>query len=319
MNCTHCESDKTAKSGRDRKGLQRYSCKDCKTTFTEPHALAGKKTSIDDAARVLAMLLEGMSINSCVRLTGVNKKAVLSILVQAGESCRRFTEAKIQNMNVEMVECDEQWAFVGCKQRTAERLRKGRMYGDRYVFTGIDRDSKLLLCWHCGPRDSDTMHGFMVKLKDVVSGETTINTDGFAAYQPTIREQFRFRAAHATIVKMYAPLTPPRNAQARYSPGGIISVTRRVVSGNVAEEDIGTSRMERFNLTTRMTLRRFTRLTNGHSKKQRNHDAMLGLYFAWYNFCRKHQTIKATPAVKAGLTNEIWTLERLLKEAATAC
>lgn len=318
MKCIHCEKD-AGKYGVDRKGQQRFRCNGCKKSFTEPHALTGKKTSVNDAAKVLAMLLEGMSIRSCVRLTGMSKKTIMAIMVQAGESCRKFTEATIRNVAVEQVECDEQWAFVGCKQRTANLLRKGRGFGDRYLFTAIDRDSKLLLCWHAGDRDTDNTIEFTSKVRAVISGDPTINTDGYAPYGLAVKTAFGRNANYGQIIKIYAANNAGQSAQSRYSPGGIISVDRKVISGNVIESEIGTSRMERFNLTTRMSVRRFTRLTNAHSKKTRNHDAMLGLYFAWYNFCRKHATIKATPAPKAGLAGECWSLTRLLQEAAIAC
>jgi transposase-like protein/IS1 family transposase len=317
VKCTHCKSESTAKSGKDRKGLQRYSCKQCRTTFTEPHAFAGKKTSVDDGVRVLGMLLEGMSIRSCVRLTGISKRSILAIMVQAGENCRRFTEATIRNVPAGTIECDEQWSFVGCKQKTATRLLKGRGFGDRYVYTAIDRDSKLLLCWHAGIRDSENTWGFLGRLKDAIVGRPTIHTDGYAPYETAVPKVFHQKVDFGQIIKQYHN-TPGHDSQSRYSPGGIIGVRKTVMCGNVDPDQIGTSRMERFNLTTRMSVRRFTRLTNAHSKKTRNHDAMLGLYFAFYNFCRKHQTIKATPAQKAGLATECWSLERLLTAAAIA-
>lgn len=318
MKCINCEKDGSTKCGKDRKGLQRYSCKTCKTTFTEPRALAGKHTSLDNATRVLAMLLEGMSISSVVRLTGIHKTTVLKIMVQAGESCRAFTESKIRNVPAGTIECDEQWAFVGCKQKTANLKLKGRGFGDRYVFTAIDRETKLLLCWLAGDRSSDNAWAFIGKVKDTITGRPTIHTDGFLPYEPAIPKVFNHNVDQGQVIKQFHN-SKGNDAQARYSPGGIVAIRRTVMHGNVDPNEIGTSRMERFNLTTRMSVRRFTRLTNAHSKKTRNHDAMLGLYFAWYNFCRKHTTIKATPAQKAGLATECWSLARLLQEAAIAC
>lgn len=318
MKCINCEKDGATKCGKDRKGQQRFACKGCKTTFVEPHALAGMRTSLEEATRVLAMLLEGMSVRSVVRLTGICKNSVLAIMVQAGESCRKFTDGKIRNVPAGTIECDEQWAFVGCKQKTAERLRKGRGFGSRYVFTAIDRDSKLLLCWHAGERDSDNTWEFLGRLKATITGRPTIHTDGWLPYEPAIPKVFNHKVDQGQVIKQFHN-SKGNDAQARYSPGGIVAIRRTVMHGNVDPNEIGTSRMERFNLTTRMSVRRFTRLTNAHSKKTRNHDAMLGLYFAWYNFCRKHTTIKATPAQKAGLATECWSLQRLLKEAAIAC
>lgn len=319
MKCIHCGHEQLSKAGKDRKGLQRFHCANCGKRFTEPHALAGKQTSMDDTVKVLSMLLEGMSIRSCERLTGIHRDTILGLMVQAGEACARFMEQSIRKVPAETVECDEQWAFIAMKRRTAERKGiNGEEVGDRYVFTAIDRDSKLLLTWHAGLRDQDHTWTFADKLFKAVSGRPTINTDGFGSYTSAIPATFHHNVDYAQIIKNFQSPVNAREAAVRYSPGSITSVTKNVICGEVPEAEIGTSRMERFNLTTRMTLRRFTRLTNGHSKKTRNHDAMLGLYFAWYNFVRKHSTIKTTPAVKAGIVPTQWSLEKLLTIAAAA-
>lgn len=317
MNCPKCNGESSVKCGKDVNGYQRHRCNGCGKKFTEPHVLAGRQTSMEDTVKVLSMLLEGMSVRSCERLTGMHRDTILGLMVEAGESCRRFMEAKITKVPAKVVECDEQWAFIFCKRKTAERLGKTEECGDRYVFTAIDRDSKLLLCWHAGQRSQDDTWTFTDKLFKAVSGRPTINTDGFASYTSAIPATFNQKCDYAQVVKNFQN-AGGSSAQVRYSPGSITSVTKTVICGTVPEAEIGTSRMERFNLTTRMTLRRFTRLTNGHSKKTRNHDAMLGLYFAWYNLVRHHSTIKTTPAAKAGIASEKWTLERLLTEAAQA-
>jgi len=271
-----------------------------------------------DTVQVLKMLLEGVSVRAASRLTGLDKNTILGLMVQAGESCRRFMEATIRNQTVAMVECDEQWAFVGCKRKTALKLgRDESIVGDRYVFTAIDRDSKLLLCWHPGQRNSTDTWAFADKLRLAVAGRPTINTDGFTSYTHIIPYTFNNEVDYAQVIKHFQT-AGGHSAAVRYSPGSITSVEKKIVCGNVDEFQMGTSRMERFNLTTRMQVRRYTRLTNAHSKKTRNHDAMLGLYFAWYNWVRVHSTVKTTPAVKAGLTDEAWTMERLLITAAAA-
>lgn len=304
------------KCGKDGSGFQRLRCNGCRKKFTEPHALAGRQTSMEETVRVLSMLLEGMSVRSCERLTGINADTILSLMVEAGENCRRFMESNIRKVSSAYIECDEQWAFIFCKRKTAERLGHGPDCGDRYVFTAIDRDTKMLLCWHAGQRSPEDTWKFADKLHASVGGRPTINTDGFPSYTSIIPMAFGNEVDYAQIIKHFQN-AGGASAAVRYSPGSITAVERKVICGAVQEAEIGTSRMERFNLTTRMTLRRFTRLTNGHSKKTRNHDAMLGLYFAWYNWCRRHMTIKTTPAVKAGLANEQWTLERLLTASAT--
>ena len=315
MKCEHCGHEHVAKFGKDRKGQQRFRCKCCGKTFVEAHALTGRQTSMDDTVKVLSMLLEGMSIRSCERLTGMHRDTIMSLMVEAGESCRRFMKTTIRDIPSQFVECDEQWAFIFCKRKTAERLGKGPDVGDRYVYTAIDRDSKLLLCWHAGQRDMDNTLDFVEMVRGAVSGRPTISTDGFTQYAPAIVSTFHNEVDYAQIIKNFQNTG---DASQRYSPGSITSITRKVICGAVRESDIGTSRMERFNLTTRMQVRRFTRLTNAYSKTTRNHDAMLGLYFAWYNWCRLHSTIKTTPAVQSGLAMERWTLATLLTEAAKA-
>ncbi len=313
MKCEHCGHEHVAKFGKDRKGQQRFRCKCCGKTFVEAHALSGRQTSMEETVRVLSMLLEGMSVRSCERLTGMHRDTILSLMVEAGENCRRFMKTAIRDIPSQFVECDEQWAFIFCKRKTAERLGRGSDVGDRYVYTAIDRDSKLLLCWHAGQRDMDNTLDFVEMVRGAVSGRPTISTDGFTQYAPAIVSTFHNDVDYAQIIKNFQNTG---DASQRYSPGSITSITRKVICGSVRETEIGTSRMERFNLTTRMQVRRFTRLTNAHSKTTRNHDAMLGLYFAWYNWCRHHSTIKTTPAVCAGLATERWTLAKLLTEAA---
>ena len=317
MQCPTCGKN-AGKFGKDRNGLQRFRFAECSKTFLEPHALAGKHTGIEETAKVLNMLLEGMSVRSCERLTGLHRDTILGLMVQAGESCQRFMEKAIQNRTVNTIECDEQWAFVGCKRKTQELLELDpELSGDRYVFTAIDRGSKLLLCWHSGQRSPESTWQFADKLRASVAGCPTINTDGFNSYTFIIPFTFDNQCNYAQVIKHFQN-AGGRSAAVRYSPGSITSVEKRIICGDVSVAHIGTSRMERFNLTTRMQVRRFTRLTNAHSKKTRNHDAMLGLYFCWYNFCRNHSTIKTTPAVQAGLTDEVWSMEKLLTVAAAA-
>lgn len=280
--------------------------------------MSGKKTDIADAVRILGMLLEGMSVRSCERLTGIYHTTILGIMVQAGEACRKFMESTIRDVKTDSVECDEVWSFVGMKRKTAERKGcDGDECGDRYIFTGIDRESKLLLAWHAGKRSDVDTWRFVDKLYAAVSGRPSISTDGWPAYTSAIPLTFCHDVDYGQCIKTFQSPSG-REAAARYSPGSITAVEKKVVCGDISESEIGTSRMERHNLTTRMHVRRFTRLTNAFSKKSRNHDAMLGLFFCWYNFCRKHSTIKTTPAVKAGLATEVWSLEKLLTVAAAA-
>ena len=177
MQCPTCGNE-TVKFGKDRHGLQRFKCATCAKTFTEPHAMAGKHTSMADTVNVLKMLLEGMSIRSCERMTGIHRDTILGLVVEAGESCQRFMEANIVKVPAEVVECDEQWAFVFMKRKTAERKGiNSDDVGDRYVFTAIDRDSKLLLCWHAGQRSQNDTWTFTDKLFKAVSGRPELQPE----------------------------------------------------------------------------------------------------------------------------------------------
>lgn len=315
MKCVHCGADVAVKFGKDRKGQQRFRCLACRKTFVESHALAGMQTGLKEAVGALRMLLEGISVRAASRLTGLDRDTILRLMVQAGEQCRAFMEANIHDVKAEQVEIDEVWSFVRMKSRTARIKGVDHLdEGDAYTFTGMDRHSKLLLCFHVGKRDADHTKTFVEKLHGCVAGRPTICSDGFGPYESAITREWEGEVDYAQIVKSF--VTPPKKEQQKYYPASIIRIERKQVCGNVENSDIGTSRMERMNLTTRMHNRRFTRLTNAHSKKWANHEAMLGLMFCWYNWCRKHSTIKTTPAVAAGLATEPWTLERLLTEAA---
>ena len=261
------------------------------------------------------MLLEGMSVRSCERLTGMDTDTILSLMVEAGEQCRAFMESTIKGVKSEQIEVDEVWSFVRLKNRTARIKGVDHLdEGDSYTFTAIDRETKLMICFHVGKRDGEHTKTFAEKLHGCVAGRPTICSDGWASYTSIIPNTWGGEVDYAQVVKSF--VNPPKEDQRRYSPASIIRTEKKQVCGEVANCDIGTSRMERMNLTTRMHNRRFTRLTNGHSKKWQNHEAMLGLLYCWYNWCRKHSTLKTTPAVAAGLASEPWTLGRLLTEAA---
>ena len=315
MKCIHCGEDATMKFGKDRNGQQRHRCIDCRKTFVEPDAFAGKKTDTKEACRALLMLLEGMSVRATSRLTGIDRDTIIGLMVQAGEQCETFMDKSIHNVPAETVEIDEQWSFVRLKERTAQ-IRGIVLHdeGDCYTFTAMDRHTKLLICYHVGKRDGEHTLVFADSLHARITGRPTIFSDGFAPYTSVIPKTWDGECDFAQIVKTF--VTPPKKEQQKYYPAAIMHAEKKEVCGKVSESEIRTSRMERFNLSSRMHVRRLTRLTNAHSKTLTNHKAMLTLWFAFYNFCRKHMTLKTTPACAAGLTSEPWTLERLLTEAA---
>ena len=313
MNCERCEK-KCAKFGTTRDGQQRYRCCDCKRTYSEPKPLAGMHTPVKDACRVLSMLLEGVSIRSTSRLLGIDKNTIIRIMVQAGEQCQKFLPARVRRVEFPDIQVDEQWGFVYCKEKTNLMNCYGETTGDAYVYIAIDRDSKFIPCYHLGKRCKEDTWTFIEKLALRVGGRPQITSDGYKPYTTAIPLTYRFECDFAQLSKKYGMLEPegPR----RYSPASIIGTDRKAVCGQPNDERISTSHIERMNLSNRMCNRRMTRLTNGFSKKWENHEAMLALWFCYYNGCRKHMTIKTTPAIAAGLATEQWSVERLLLESA---
>ena len=219
---------------------------------------------------------------------------------------------------------DEQWGFVGCKEKTAFIKGYGAEVGDAYVYTAIDRTSKFLIAFHVGKRSSDDTWTFIEKLKGCISGRPQISTDGYSSYSQAVPMTFDYDVDFAQLSKSYGNVDT--TGQRRYSPASITGVFHKVICGNPVERQISTSHVERHNLSTRMANRRMTRLTNAHSKKWENHEAMLALWYCWYNYCRPNMAFKkkgertppTTPAMKAGLASGVWTLETLLSKSAAA-
>ena len=309
MFCGKCGED-CGRHGKTRDGLQRWRCRGCKTTVSEPKPLPHMRTDLDAACQALGMLLEGMSIRAVTRLTGLDKGTVLRLVVKAGDQCKAFLESALVNVAANEVECDEQWAFVYCKERNA--LGRGP-YGDSYVFTAVDRTTKLLLTFHVGKRCPEDTARFARKLAGVVVGRPLVSTDGYTPYKVAIPAAFN-GVDHGMVIKHFD--TEPSAGRSRYSPPIVVGVTYYQNAGKPDLERVCTSHVERHNLSNRMHNRRFTRLTNAFSKKWENHVHMFALYAAWYNYCRKHQTLKTTPAVAAGKASEPWTLAKLLQESA---
>jgi IS1 family transposase len=259
----------------------------------------------------MRMLLEGNSIRSVERLTGIHRDTIISEMVEAGEKCKVFMESVIEKIPVADIQVDEIWGFVGCKEKMRQRKNKGEEFGDAYCFTAIERDTKMIVAWHLGKRSTPDTFAFADKLSKATSGRYQLTTDGFGPYKSAIPTTLGDRVDYATLVKMYG--NPPD--EGRYSPGKVVDVVATLQIGNPDPERICTSHVERSNLTIRMQIRRMTRLTNAHSKKWENHDAALALFFAYYNFCRVHMTLKTTPAVAAGWAFRPWGLQELLNQA----
>jgi len=320
MLCPNCESQ-TRRFGRNRNGSQRYRCDACEVTFTDGATRPVDRRFVEEPRMTmcLRMLLEGTSIRTTERLTGTHRDTILAAMVAAGEKCGRFLEATIRDVPVDDVQVDEIWSFIICKERTRERLNHGQDHGDCYTFTGVERTTKLMLAWHAGKRSAADARTFCGKLNHAISGRFQLTTDGYGAYLTAVPGSFPSGVDYATLVKVYG--SPSEEDRRRYSPGQVIDIIATQQIGNPDPARICTSHVERANLTMRMGIRRFTRLTNAFSKKWENHEAALALFFGFYNFCRPHQTLteymgyKCTPAMRAGLTNHVWTVPELLARA----
>jgi len=312
MTCHNCKIE-AKKSGKDRKGNQRYRCNQCKRRFqAEREALLGNMYLPEDKVLLcLMLLLEGNSIRSIERITGVTKQTLLNLLVLAGERCDEVMKQRIKGVAVRDVEADEIWAF--CKMKKMTKLYKevtDPKVGDAYTFVGIERNSKLILAWHLGDRDTANTEAFTEKLNRATSGHFQITTDGLPSYPDAISYSLGTRVDYAQLIKIYAH--GDREGEQKYSPPEVVETITKPVIGWPDPSRICTSIVERSNLSMRTSIRRLTRLTNGFSKKWDNLKAALALYFAYYNFCRIHSSIRCTPAMESGLTSHVWTLRELL-------
>jgi len=267
-------------------------------------------------AAVLRTLSEGNSIRATARLTGTSKATVLKLLVELGDFCSFYQDQVIRNLQTTRVEADEIWAFVGAKQRRARRDGDG----DIWTYTAIDADSKLMITWLVGARNTDNATSFMTDLRDRLANRIQLTTDGHPMYLAAVERAFGWnRVDFAQLVKTYGQPETGVDAARRYSPPVCTGAIKERVMGNPAEELVSISYVERANLSIRMQQRRFTRLTNAFSKKAENHAHAVSFYFMFYNFCRVHQTltkdakgVHTTPAMAAGLADHVWKVEEIV-------
>jgi transposase-like protein/IS1 family transposase len=316
MVCHNCQLE-AKRFGKDRKGNQRFRCVPCRKTFQEAKEkpLNNMYLPFDKAVLCLQLLVEGNSIRSTERITGVNRNTILDLLVLAGEKCERLLNEKLKGLSVRDVQADEMWGYVGMKEKTKKVYGLAdSALGDAYTFVAIERRTKLVIAWHLGRRTSRDTLEFTEKIFQAVDGTQNrfqLTTDGFAAYPDAVAYSLGTRVDFAQLVKIYAQ-PEQGGGEKRYSPAEVVEAIPTPVWGNPDPERISTSHVERQNLTMRMMIRRLTRLTNAFSKKWENLRAALALHFAYYNFCRIHKTIRCTPAMEAGIEKSIWTLQDLL-------
>lgn len=261
--------------------------------------------------QVVRCLLEGCSIRSTVRMTGVAKNTVTKLAVDLGAACAAFHDEKVRGIAAKRVQCDEIWAFVGSKQKNTSPEKAAIGWGDAWTWTAIDAESKLIISYALGDRSANTAKYFMHDLAERVATRIQLTTDGYRVYANAVEGAFGADVDYAMLVKLYgAP--GGVDSESRYSPAKCIGCRTGILAGDPDPAHISTSYVERQNLNMRMGMRRFTRLTNAFSKKIENHYAALSMYFVFYNFCRVHQSLRVTPAMEAGLTDHVWEIEEML-------
>jgi IS1 family transposase len=263
-------------------------------------------------AQVIAALVEGNSINATVRMTGVAKNTILKLIADVGTACEEYQNRTLRNLTCKRVQCDEIWQFCYAKEKNVPAEKRGQFgYGDVWTWVAIDADTKLVASWMLGGRDAGTAYAFIQDLASRLANRIQLTTDGHRAYVSAIEDTFGSEVDYAMLVKLYGN---EREGEARYSPAVCIDCKPIAISGNPDPKHISTSYVERQNLTMRMGMRRFTRLTNGFSKKIENHFFAVAIHYMHYNFCRVHKTLRVTPAMEAGIADHVWTIEEALEK-----
>ena len=287
--CPACQSETAKKHGHTSDGRARHRCGDCRRVWVGEQlpkaSRRARRLPDQQAAAILGLLCEGASIRAIQRLTGVEQRTVLRLLVDLGEGCERLLSETISGVPVEDVQADEIWTYICAKQGTVNRKKIDNPdAGDAYCFIAMERSTRLVLAWHLGRRNSWDAHDFIVKLSTATTGDFQLSTDGFPGFANAVEYALGGRVNYAQVIKEFG--SEGGEEARRYAPPRLIGQEKIVVSGTPDEERISTSHVERSNWTLRTHLRRFTRLSNGFSRKKENLRAALALYFAYYNFVK---------------------------------
>ncbi len=271
------------------------------------------KLDIKTRALVLRCLVEGNSIRATARLADVSKNTVNKLLIDAGKACSKFHDEHVRNVNASIIQCDEIWSFTYAKQKNVKTAKAAPDHaGDTWTWTALDSESKLIVSYMVGGRDSEYAIEFMDDLRSRLANRVQLTTDGHKAYLEAVEGAFGGDVDYAQLIKMYGGPTGSKGHEKKYSPAECTGIKKRSVEGNPVKSLVSTSHVERQNLTMRMHMRRFTRLTNAFSKKVENHSYAVALHFMYYNFVRVHQTLKVSPAMEAGLTDRLWDVSDII-------
>jgi IS1 family transposase len=266
--------------------------------------------TIDERKQIVAAMVEGNSIRAISRMTGVSRNTINKLLIDLGRACSAYQDKAFRNLKCKNIQCDEIWSFVGCKQKNVTPENEGNGWGDVWTWVALDADTKLVPTWFISTRDAGAAYHFMHDLAGRLANRVQLTTDGHRAYLTAVEDAFGADIDYAMLQKIYG--VEQQQGEVRYSPAQCMGARRAVISGNPDYRHVSTSMVERQNLTMRMSMRRFTRLTNAFSKKVENHEHSVAIHYMHYNFCRIHQTLRVTPAMEAGITDHVWSLEEII-------
>jgi IS1 family transposase len=264
--------------------------------------------SIDKRVQIIKLLVEGNSIRAITRIADVSKNTVVKLLVDIGKACQQFHNEKVRGLRSERIQCDEIWSFCYAKQKhVTQDMPEGS--GDVWTWTALDADSKLIVSWLVGDREAYTASDFMIDVAERLSNRVQLTTDGHKAYLIAVDRAFDNEIDFAQLVKMYGKSEGTNDQEKKYSPAECTGCKKTRITGDPNPKFVSTSYVERQNLTMRMHMRRFTRLTNAFSKKIENHCHTISLHFVYYNFCKIHSSLSITPAMQAGLMKRVMSIE----------
>ena len=261
-------------------------------------------------SQVIAALVEGNSIRAIERMTGVAKHTILKLIKDAGIAAADYQDRTLRNLKCQKIQVDEIWQFVYAKEKNCPAEHKAKGAGDVWTWVALDPDTKLVPCWFIGHRDAGCAYHFMHDLKARLANRVQLTTDGHRAYLTAVEDAFGAEIDYAMLQKIYG--TTNESPETRYSPAVCMGARKAVISGHPDHNHVSTSYVERQNLTMRMSMRRFTRLTNGFSKKLENHEHAVAIHYMFYNFGRIHQSLRVTPAMEAGVADHVWDLEEII-------